>query len=142
MTAPNYPNLENLAQAIGFLQVAINPLAGLKSRDGGSPPAITEYEHHRDALCCVFYSFAELCHRSVYILDNWGDIPQDLVLSVNGPSLLGIYWTTPISRALPPLRYRCQVSLDGSFSGPFARIIENIIPQSASLVFPRSRGAC
>lgn len=43
VTAPFYPNLYNFKLGIGNLQVGINPAASLRSRDGGSPTAITTY---------------------------------------------------------------------------------------------------
>lgn len=49
----------------------------------------------RKLLCIVW------C-RPLFLTGDWGDIPQDLVLSLNTPTQLGVYWTNPSSRSLPP----------------------------------------
>jgi hypothetical protein len=88
VTKPHYPNLEDFKLAIGNLQVGINPTAQLRSRDGASPLADTSL---------------------TFVSNNWGDIPQDLVLSLNTPSQLGIYWTYPSTRFIKPIQ--CELAL-------------------------------
>lgn len=93
---PLYPNLHDFKQAVGELQVAVNPAARLLARDHSSPVALTNF---------------------VLTTGTWGDIPQDLVLSLKEATQFNVHWVQPdTTSGYTVPRYRCQVSTDASFN--------------------------